>query len=49
MVSQYETEEQELKGFENGMLRIIFGSKSDEIAGEQRQLRKDKCHNVSIY
>jgi len=35
-------EERRLRVFENGMLRRIFGPKTDEKAGEWRKLHKEK-------
>jgi hypothetical protein len=32
--------------FENGMLRGIFGSKSDEVTGEWRKLYNEKLNDL---
>jgi hypothetical protein len=33
--------------FENGVLRRIFGSKSDEVRGEWRKLHNAEFHNLN--
>jgi hypothetical protein len=40
------TEEHRLRVFENRVLRRIFGSKRDEITGEQRKLHNRELHNL---
>jgi hypothetical protein len=37
-------EERRLRGFENRVLRRIFGSKRDEVTGEWRKLYNEKLH-----
>jgi hypothetical protein len=37
-------EEHRLRVFENRVLRIIFGPKTDEITGEWRKLRNEELH-----
>jgi hypothetical protein len=39
-------EECRLRAFENRVLRRIFGSKWDEITGEQRYLYSEELHNL---
>jgi hypothetical protein len=35
-----------LRVFENGVLRGIFGPKSDEVAGEWRKLHKEELNDL---
>jgi hypothetical protein len=39
-------EEHRLRVFENRVLRIIFGPKRDEVAGELRKLHNEELHNL---
>jgi hypothetical protein len=39
-------EEHRLRVFENRVLRIIFGSKRDEVTGEWRKLHNDELHHL---
>jgi hypothetical protein len=39
-------EERSLRVFENKVLRRIFGSKRDEVAGEWRRLHNDELYAV---
>jgi hypothetical protein len=39
-------EEHRLRVFENGMLRKIFGSKSDEVTGEWRKLHNEELYDL---
>jgi hypothetical protein len=39
-------EEHRLRVFENRVLRIIFGPKGDEVAGEWRKLHNEELHNL---
>jgi hypothetical protein len=39
-------EEHRVKVFENGVLRIIFGPKRDEMTGEWRKLHNEEHHNL---
>jgi hypothetical protein len=39
-------EEHRLSGFENGVLRRIFGPKGDEVKGEWRKLHSGELHNL---
>jgi hypothetical protein len=39
-------EERRLRGFENGVLRGIFGPKRDEVTGEWRKLHSGELHNL---
>jgi hypothetical protein len=34
--------------FENGVLRVIFGSKRNEVIGEWRKLRSEELHNLYL-
>jgi hypothetical protein len=38
--------EHRLRVFENRVLRIIFGSKRDEVTGEWRKLHIEELHNL---
>jgi hypothetical protein len=38
-------EEYRLRVFENGVLRRIFGPKTDEVTGDWRKLHTEKLHN----
>jgi hypothetical protein len=44
-------EERRLRGFENRVLRRIFGPKRDEVTGEWRKLHNEELHNMysSLY
>jgi hypothetical protein len=39
-------EEQRLRVFENRVLRMIFGSKRDEVTGECRRLHNEELNNL---
>jgi hypothetical protein len=39
-------DERRLKVFENGVLRIIFGPKRDEVTGEWRKLHNEELHDL---
>jgi hypothetical protein len=39
-------EEHRLRGFENRVLRRIFGPKGDEVTGEWRKLHSGELHNL---
>jgi hypothetical protein len=39
-------EEHRLKGFENRVLRRIFGPKRDEVTGDRRKLHNGELHNL---
>jgi hypothetical protein len=39
-------EEHRLRVFENGMLRIIFGPKGDEVTGDWCKLHNEELHNL---
>jgi hypothetical protein len=34
--------------FENGVLRIIFGLKREEVTGEWRRLHNEELHNLYV-
>jgi hypothetical protein len=40
------SEEQRLRVFDNRVLRIIFGTKRDEVTGEWRKLHSGELHNL---
>jgi hypothetical protein len=39
-------EERRLRVFENRMLRIIFGPKTEEVTGERRTLHKEELNDL---
>jgi hypothetical protein len=39
-------EERRLSVFENGVLRVIFGHKRDEVTGEWRKLHNEELHGL---
>jgi hypothetical protein len=39
-------EKHKLRGFENRVLRKIFGPKREEVAGEWRRLHNEELHNL---
>jgi len=39
-------EEHRLREFENRVLRRIFGSKREEVAGEERKFHSEELHNL---
>jgi hypothetical protein len=41
-------EERRLKEFENRVLRRTFGPKTDEVAGEWRNLHNEELHNLPL-
>jgi hypothetical protein len=44
--SLVQREEQRLRGFENRVLRRIFGPKREEVAGDWRNLHNEELHNL---
>jgi hypothetical protein len=38
-------EERRLRVFDNGLLRIIFGRKKNEVMGDWRNLHNEELHN----
>jgi hypothetical protein len=41
-------EEHKLKGFENRVLRGIFGPRRDEVTGSWRKLHNEELHNLEL-
>jgi hypothetical protein len=39
-------EEHRLRGFQNRVLRRIFGPKREEVAGDWRRLHNEELHNL---
>jgi hypothetical protein len=39
-------EERRLRGFENRVLRRVFGPKRDEVTGEWRRLHNEEVHDL---
>jgi hypothetical protein len=45
-IVQARKEEHRLRVFENGVLRVIFGSEGDEMAGGLRKLHNEELHDL---
>jgi len=42
------TEERRLREFENSVLRVLFGTKMDEVTSELRKLRNEELNELYV-